>query len=104
MKRYAILLLIVSLSACYAMLPPAPPPEQFVTRIIWPWDSTITYSKGDMATMPQFLPGGPIYKSLQDENLGIQPPSFTAGTNQQTYYSTPTNGWENWWILSGTQQ
>ena len=100
--RYAILAsFFVALLGCYNIMAPSMQTVSYKTE--WPWDSTKQYFKGDMVTMPQFLPGGPIYRSLQDKNMGIEPPSLDT-TGQPTYYSSPSPDWQNWWILAGSQE
>jgi hypothetical protein len=102
--NWLVLLLALSLTGCYEMLPPAPQAQQVTFKLVWPWDSSVIYLAGDRVTMPEFIPGGPIYESLKDKNIGIQPPSLVAGTDRQTYYSSPSTGWENWWKWVAAQQ
>lgn len=78
--------------------------------IAWPWDTPTVYAKGELVTMPVFSVGGPIYKSLQDGNKGIQPPSMIGSSGniygnpgEQLPWITPTPGWEKWWRLWGVQ-
>lgn len=107
MKAIFILIAALLLISCYDITPPATHQQGITTitfKVAWPWDSSITYAKGYEVTMPQFAPGGAIYESLRDKNVGIQPPSLIAGTTQQTYYSSPSAGWEQWWKWVGSQQ
>jgi hypothetical protein len=108
MLRFVIPLLL--LTACYdpGLMPGAH--EQPVTttyRIAWPWDASIVYSKGDPVTRPENLPGGPVYTSQQDENIGQCPPSLIVGSDppRQVWGATQaTPGWEAWWRQTGVQQ
>ena len=87
--RLALALVLLILASCYQS---APDPEAFTYRIVWPWDSAINYAKGDMVTQPAFTEGGPMYESLQDDNLAMEPPRDPAWPDYP-----PTPGWELWW-------
>jgi hypothetical protein len=115
MKRFMrwipILLYYIFISACYdpslMLTAQQKDPPHLSYRIAWPWDPEITYAEGDYVTRPQNLPGGPIYKSLQGDNLGICPPSLVVGLDppQEIDGQTPsTPGWEDWWKLVDKRQ
>jgi len=112
-KLLWVLPIVVSLMGCYQMLPIAPQssPPPFTYRVAWPWEVGTVYVKGDVVTMPVFAPGGPIYESLQDGNVGVEPPT-RIGSNldvwgnegDQLPWRTPTEGWEKWWKLIALQE
>ena len=113
--RWISLAILLSLSACYYQTPEAnsvdPTDGPPSVKLIWPWDSSATYSKGEKVSMPEYTPGGPIYESLKDDNKGIQPPTRivmdgdTAGpVGSQLPGYTPSSGWQDWWVLSSQTQ
>lgn len=101
----AVLFTLILPASCYNPLTPSLPSFSF--KIAWPWDSTIIYAKGDRVTMAEFIKGGPIYKSLQDGNVRIWPPTMIAGSNPPqivSWMTSSTQGWEIWWTLMPERQ
>lgn len=74
MKKIAVILAILFLVSCYDIA--LAPAQNGTLHIVlgWPWDSTIVYNAGDCVTMPPFTQTGPEYQSLQNDNLGHEPP------------------------------
>lgn len=110
MKTILALLAFSVLASCSdpALINTTRAQPTFVLKIAWPWDPSVTYSKGDFVTMPEFTTSGPIYRSLQDGNVGIEPPSMIVDPNDafgpvgaQLPGTVPTAGWQAWWALSG---
>jgi len=111
-KLFLLALLTPLLFACYEGAPYAfqEKPPSSVT-IVLQWSPKTTYSKGEMATMPEFASGGPVYVSLQDGNTGIQPPSKIVSANDawgnvgdQLPWIIPSPDWQNWWKLADITQ
>jgi hypothetical protein len=102
----AILALTLLLSSCYAMtsIPEVKQSEGPHYSIVWPWDSRVVYAKGEKVTMPEFYDNGPIFQSLQDNNLDIQPPGYCtsdtsifAPAGSQLPYIIPDINWQSYW-------
>jgi len=72
-------------------------------QVALPWSASVTYSKGDLVTMPEWTLGGPIYESLQDGNIGVEPPGVNVqGDGWKPMAGAP--GWAAWWRLAPERQ
>jgi hypothetical protein len=103
----ALLVTLAIMQACYDASPyvqtrSAPTPT---IQVAWPWDPTVTYSRGDAVTQPEY-DGilGCIYQSLTDGNQGIQPPSVVIAPGSvygplgaELPWIHATSGWQSWW-------
>ncbi len=103
MNRWSIFLFALILVGCYQ--PITPPLNQSIAySVAWAWDSQTIYRLGDEVTMPEYTQVGPVYRSLQNGNAGICPPSEIV--TPDNVYGSPgsqypwiiaTPGWQNWW-------
>jgi hypothetical protein len=104
------ILSILFLTSCYQVnYPEIQSPDEIPTyKLASSWDPQTTYAMGDLVTVPQYIAGGPIYRSIKDGNQGIQPPTRIVdsiwGEPGEEYKDRPASpNWQDWWILFGIQ-